>query len=353
MTGTTERTWTRRGVGATALAGLAAARVAGPRPGRATAQQATPDAASAVAIPDLELGLTPGVVPTAFGDVEVPADPRRVVAIKDGSLDFCLAVGLAPVGITRSANGLSAAAYLLDRVDPGIPYVGGWGELDLEAIVALDPDLILGEDTDLEGDAAVLRDRYPCVAIERQEDPDPAALQFWERQHLLWGHATGRDEQARQTITALRQRAAGLRPELGAAVGQSVVVFRPQAGYPVVMSQRWITGVTLAWAGLAGNPLTEGLRPPHSGSTVSLEQIDELDADWLFLAVRDAEQQAALEQVWQANPLYQGLRAVQSGQVAVVDGALWSGAAGVLAAGAMIDDIERILVRGDLAAPPA
>lgn len=321
--------------------------------GRAIAQNATPEASPAAG-GDIfaAIALTPGVVPTAFGDVTVPANPTRIAAITDGAIDAVAALGIQPAAVIASSNGETVAAYLLDTVDPAVSYVGGWGELDVEKIVSLKPDIILADSYLNETDAGLydtLSAIAPVVAPSLYDAPDIDGLQRWEYEQLIYGHALGKTEESRQLAYALRDRAAAIAPTLGDNAGASVIVFRPQPEFAVVMAQRWITGVMLTWSGLSGTPFTEGLEPPHSGDSVGLERLNMLDADWLFAALRNAEMAAELE-VYKENPIFQTVPAAQSGQIASVPGDLWSGAIGILAGHAILDDIERILVRGELEA---
>ncbi len=307
------------------------------------AQDATPAATE-----DIFAGvsLQPGVVPTLFGDIELPASVERVVTLTDGALDAAIAVGVLPVGLTQSSNFEAVAVYIEDMVTHDPTYVGGWGEMNIEAIVALEPDIILTDRYEEEASYELLSAIAPTIVTGEIEVSGPDALQQWEYEHLVWGYALGKEAEARETILALRTRAAELQPSLGDKLGQSVVVFRPQAEFPVVMSHHWITGVMLSWSGMTGNELTESTPPPHSGNTVSLERFDLLEADWLFAATRNEEMVQALQDYLE-NPSFQTLDAVKENQVARVSGDLWSGATGVLAGHAMLDDISKILIDGE------
>jgi iron complex transport system substrate-binding protein len=281
-----------------------------------------------------------GVVPTVFGDVTLPETRERVVTITDGALDAALSVGVMPVGMTRSSNGESVAAYLADSLLGDANYIGGWGELDTEAIIALQPDLILADrylTSDLYDQLSKIATVIAPGAIEVS---GPNGLQQWEYEQLVYGYALGKYDEAQEAILGVRQRAADF-AATSPHVGESVVVFRPQPEFAVVMSHGWITGNVLHWAGFTGNALSEGTPPPHSGRDVGLERLGELEADWLLAATRDAEMSAEL-QVYLENPLFAQLTAAENGQVVEVEGDLWSGATGVLAAHAMLDDIEEI-----------
>ncbi|MBX3070632.1 MAG: iron-siderophore ABC transporter substrate-binding protein [Thermomicrobiales bacterium] len=311
------------------------------------AQEATPATLAGAA------RLPPDLVPTAFGEIPIPGSAERIVTLTDGALDTVIALGSTPVGATTSSNFETPAAYIVDQVPDGITYVGGWGELDLEAIVTLDPDVILTDRWIAEDIYSALVDIAPVIAPLEIDVDGPEALQQWEYEALVWAHALGKDAEALTAIEAVRERAATLAADHPEFNGQSVVVFRPQPNFPVIMSHHWITGVVLTWAGFTGNDLTAELAPPHSGDSISLEELQLLDADWLFAAARDQEQRDALLQIYEENPLFQFLPAAQNGQVVEVSGDLWSGATGILASHAMLDEIESIIFGGSAATPTA
>lgn len=340
------RTISRRHVLAGA-AGLTAATIAGGRIALAQDDE-LPVLAATPVVSGLAVDFPEGVLPTIYGDIEIPEKVETIIAITDGAVDTVLAVGLQPAGVTRSSNGQTVAEYLMDQITPDVIYVGGWHELDLELIVSLAPDVILA-------DRYLFPDQYEPLSqiaptFATGEIPvaldDAEGLQQWEYEHLAWAHVLGKTAEATATIEEVRARAEGLASQIGDNAGNSVVIFRPQAEFPVVMSHAWVTGRVLSWSGLVGNDLTSQMEPPHSGRTISLEQLDLLNADWLLAATRDQEMVDAL-QAYQEMPLFQQIAAVQNDQVVQVDGALWSGATGVIASHAMLDDIDAIFVNGE------
>ena len=308
----------------------------------ASAQQATPSSLW----DNPAIAFAPDTVPTKFGDVTIPDHPERIITLTDGALDAMIALGIVPVGITTSANFQGPATYLADKVPASVAYVGGWGELDLEQVVALNPDLILSNRYLTGDDYEILTKIAPVVAPDEIDVAGPDTLQQWEYEQLVWGHAVRQDAASRALIEGVRSRAGEIGSRLDPHAGESVVVFRPEATFPVVMSQRWITGTVLTWSGFTGNAFSNDLNPPHSGSRVSLEQLDLLEADWLLVAIRDDAQTQAIA-AYEDSPLFQTLSAPGNNQMVLVSGDLWSGATGVLAAHAMLDDIERIFIDGE------
>ena len=106
----------------------------GSEPTDATEGTGAPDEATTV-------DFTDGVGRT----VEVPAEPRRIVAIDlYGSADPLLSVGAPVVGVPVW-DGIYGDVVLHYEGGGDIPKVGKPWELDVEAILALEPDLIVGD----------------------------------------------------------------------------------------------------------------------------------------------------------------------------------------------------------------
>ena len=78
------------------------------------------------------------------GKTEVPETPQRVVVLEPLELDTAIALGITPVGAAVANNVTGIPEYL--GVD-GIKPVGTVSEPNIEAIAALEPDLILGTDS--------------------------------------------------------------------------------------------------------------------------------------------------------------------------------------------------------------
>lgn len=97
------------------------------------------------------------------GTIEVPANPLRIVAIGNASLPF-IDLGGAPIGVTA----MSASALALLPEDQQATFAAAkllgasGGEVDLEQLAALEPDLILAQFPG--GDFEPLKDRLESIA---------------------------------------------------------------------------------------------------------------------------------------------------------------------------------------------
>ncbi len=293
------------------------------------AQDATPDAFSVA-------DLAPGVVPTEYGDVTVPENPERVVVFGDIPLDSAVAVGVVPVGATSTRGSDQVAAYVADEV-PGIAIAGAVSEPNLEAVVALEPDLILTSWAD-EETWKTLSQIAPTIVPLTVPFDGPEGLQFWEYEALIYGHALGKSAEMEQALADVEARVAEVAEAVGEPAGETAAVVRWMEQGPVVMSEQLIGPVMLARLGLNPPAIAQGFDGGHT-DVLSLENLSEVDTDWLFIATFNEDGAAAYEAV-SAEPAFQQLRAAEAGKVAVVNGSLWSSAAGPIAAQRILDDIE-------------
>ena len=82
----------------------------------------------------------------ARGTTDVPTDPQRVVVLEPVQLDTSVALGVIPVGTAVLSETTGVPAYLGEKAAE-IEMVGTVAAPNLEKIVALSPDLIIGTES--------------------------------------------------------------------------------------------------------------------------------------------------------------------------------------------------------------
>jgi iron complex transport system substrate-binding protein len=97
----------------------------------------------------------------ALGTTQVPAEPRRVFVSHGVVVDTALALGVEPVG---AFNFGTRGNFLDDRLPDDAEVLGG-PTPNLEAIAALEPDLILDIDLNVEETYDELSRIAPTVAV--------------------------------------------------------------------------------------------------------------------------------------------------------------------------------------------
>ena len=278
---------------------------------------------------------------TAYGDVEVEGTPERIVTLYEGALDASLAAGITPLGAVTTRGGDNVAEYVEAHLGEDRPAIMGVvREINIEAVLAQQPDLILAP-AQLPDEQYQLLSRIAPTVVPHSQ---PLAADNWKAEARLYGEALNREDAIEDAINAVDQRTSALAEALADAnVSGTAFLVRWMPGGPMVMSENLIATGLLEQVGLdvQGADLI-GERGVHS-DVLSLENLSQVDGDWLFLATLNEDGQAALDSAKQ-SPAFTRLNVVQQEQVVPVNGQLWSSANGPLAAQAILDDIEAALL---------
>ncbi|HLV29664.1 MAG TPA: iron-siderophore ABC transporter substrate-binding protein [Burkholderiaceae bacterium] len=272
---------------------------------------------------------------TAYGPVQVPNEPQRVITLDEGALDTALAAGIQPVGSVAARGGTDLPTYL-QSVAGDIPIVGVTREPNLEAILSQRPDLILAPPGLEKRVYDVLSKIAPTVVS------DVSTTAPWAERNALYAAALNKEDDIAARIAVIQARIASLRERIPAGQTYSVVRWMPQG--PMAMSEKLIAGQILTALGLKSTDVAASLgERPHS-DILSLENLAGVDADWMFIATLNEQGDATLAAA-QKQPAFNRLKAVRNDRAFPADGHVWSSATGVLAAERILDDVERILLK--------
>lgn len=280
----------------------------------------------------------------AMGTTEVPCTPDRVVTLGQGQTDSVLALGVTPVGVVSPWTD-DFYDYLPDEVDDAT-VVGTELEPDLEAIAALEPDVILGSKLRHEALYPQLSQIAPTVFAE-------TIGVAWKDNVSLWAEALCRSDAGEEAVAAYEARADEVEAELHEAgmadTEVSMVRFMPDQ-------------VRIYLTGFPGSVIRDtGLARPEAQQVedweaspqlveISEERIPEMDGDTIFVMVsdewygsRNGQDVDETMERWTSTDLWQGLSAVQDGSVLEVNEDHWNLGGGIGAANAMLDDLEEWL----------
>ncbi|APS23236.1 ABC transporter substrate-binding protein [Streptomyces parvus] len=266
--------------------------------------------------------------------VEIPAEPKRVVTLTQEDLDAVLALDIKPVGITNGQGLDKPPAYLADKVE-GINVVGNLLQPVMDKVVAAKPDLILAGDMQDEQVLKQLREITPATLVTMAPTDD------WKLFFRGVGNAVNKLDAANKFITDHEAAAKAAGEKLGKNKGAEVSIVRWNPDGP-----SWMENKQFA----SGVALEMGLKRPKSQDkdgnahtpSLSLEKINEIDGDWLFLSTLTSDGEKALKDV-QSKPAYKELGAVKNGQAVTVDGSVWSTRGGPLAADVVLGDYVKAL----------
>ncbi|MGG6242427.1 iron-siderophore ABC transporter substrate-binding protein [Nodosilinea sp. AN01ver1] len=275
-----------------------------------------------------------------LGETCVPMQPSRVVALDHTAAGNLLSLGVMPVGV--ASNLLHQLAERL----PDVPRLGQSNQINLEALAALQPDLIIGAASDLEGTYDKVSAIAPTVAFEMQTTAD------WQRPFRFHAQVLGLESRAEAVLNQYQQRVEALRNQLGSPPAQvSLVRVMAQSGQISLYLKNCFGGSILADIGFARPPAQDEGTPeqPPFTKLISREALPEADGDVILLfsfgATPEiaAAAEAELDRL-KTDPLWQSLRAVQQNQVYGV-GHYWGAGNSPLAAEWVLDDVEQYLLQ--------
>jgi iron complex transport system substrate-binding protein len=289
----------------------------------------TADAETAKLGSDAQPGQFPRTVKHALGETKLEKKPERVVVLDSGELDDVLALGITPVGMATTAGQNGVPSYLADKAQ-GIKTVGGISELNLEAIAALKPDLILGSKLRANDLYPELSAIAPTVFSIRPGFP-------WKENFLLVADSVGEEDKATGLLNDYQKRADDVKSKVEGSPTISLVRFRP--GDIRLYGNLSFIGVILKDIGLP-RPKIQDVQ--DLAVEVSQENIGKADGDWIFYSSYGKPDTTAENTVVNGN-LWKALPAVRDGQVARVDDEVWFLGLGPIGAMDVLNDLEKLL----------
>jgi len=258
------------------------------------------------------------------GETQVPLDPKRVVSLRPHLTDTLLALGVTPAGAATWNN--EHPEYLAETL-AGVALVGSPDTPSLEAILALEPDLIVTPpyEPDLYPQLSRIA---PTVVLDWKTD--------WRDDVRDMGVVLGREEAAQEIVAAYDEKVAGARERLEQTVGdESVMFLRARDKDLIYYGSETHVGLVL-YTDLGLTPFT-GMT--EAFESFSMEILPELDPDHIFFVVNSGAEAEALARDLQESSLWSGLEAVQQGNVYPVDFESWVNGYAPLARSQNVDDV--------------
>lgn len=254
----------------------------------------------------------------AFGTAEVDGQPDRVVTLGQGSAETAIALGVTPVGIEEYPWGADETGYLPwiheaveERGDDLPEQFTGGTELDVEAILELDPDVILAPWSGItEEQYDVLSDIAPTVAY-----PEEPWTITWEQQIEMVSAALGEPARAQELIDEVEDTfAEAAHPEWEDHTFS--FIYNDGPGTLGVMFPDEQRVAMVRKLGLTVDPIVEeldGYKVEGTDSAmIGLENADMLsDSDLIFTFYSDEENREEIE----AQELYGAIPAIADGAV--------------------------------------
>ena len=282
-------------------------------------------------------GAATRTVTSDSGPVQVPSDPKRVVAAVGSFETDMVAVGVIPVLTTSFAGpwvDLPDSVTITDNIPP-----------TPEELLRARPDLIVGwnwltEEPTFDEISKIA----PYVGLgESAETAGPGfdssqPTRSWDTLFLSVCDAVNRRAAGESMVAEFEERLDALAARRSGRPPASVA--RIEFYEPGKFSYRGQTEDTAELMRRIGLTV---VGPDSSVNEESLERLPDIDADWLVVAAGSENIPRALYDEVAATDLFKAMPAVKAGRVHVVDADLWPGF-GHLWAWALVDDLERLFV---------
>jgi iron complex transport system substrate-binding protein len=268
----------------------------------------------------------------AMGTSEVPAEPKRVVILTNEGTEALLKMGVTPVGAVNSWTGDPWYAHIAGQME-GVEPVGFESEVNVEAIAALEPDLIIGNKMRQEAIYEQLNAIAPTVFAETLRGN-------WKGNFELYSKALNKAEEGQKILSDYDAHLAEFAAKAGDKLDMEVSIIRFMADHARIYHKDSFSGVILEQIGFK-RPESQNVDDFMEKATK--ERIPAMEGDILFYFTYEPGDGAATknEGDWVNDPLFKNLEVAKAGKVYKVDDTIWNTAGGVIAAELLIADLEK------------
>ncbi|WP_338652054.1 ABC transporter substrate-binding protein [Lysinibacillus sp. Y5S-8] len=239
---------------------------------------------------------------------ELPAEVKNIVAASLESMEDAAMLGIKPVGVLEVGGKIPA--YLASDFE-GATLVGNKMEPNAEAILNLDPDVIVGTSKFPEEMAEKLKKIQTMI-------PYSHISTNWKENLTLLAQLADKEDDAKKIISDYEAKVADAQVKTKEQLAdKQVLIIRVRGGvmyiYPAGVYLNPVLYEDL------GAPVPEVLTTAKAQAELSLETLAQVNPDAIFLQFEESENTdspKALEEL-QKNPIFNSLKAAQNNQVFV------------------------------------
>lgn len=301
-----------------------------PAPGAGESSSSTPATAAAATS-----AAFPVTVESAYGELTFDAAPERIVALTYQVADILVSLGVQPIAVAMSQQDIDDQApwlngQLTGTLDPALSNPDY--TVNIEKVLSYQPDLIVGDSWQVADQATfdTLNTIAPTYAGAIKGNTD------WDVLTTALGDIVGDPDRAAAEIAAVEASFASSRDQLESLQGKTYqwVRFATTEGF-AFGNGSWLEQFGLVPAANQDNAM--------QGAAISLENLDQLNADVLAIWAYDNEQG-----VLEADSRFQALPSSQAGLVVWADlkVAYATNGPGPLSLGYVNDVVTPILAAG-------
>jgi ABC-type Fe3+-hydroxamate transport system substrate-binding protein len=263
------------------------------------------------------IAVFPKTVHHAKGETVIDKMPERIVVLYPWlTLDNLLALDIKPTAVTNAEGWFKTKtglpSYLEERLQ-GVELLGPDQPLDVEKVLATEPDLIFGIHDMISDQYDKLNQIAPTIAFERPNVAACTAHCDWRSYHRNIASIFGKEEQAEKTIAEIERQMAEAKEKLAKSVGKdSVAILYIANDTMMLISDEKDSMVKLLYHELGLTPAMpiKDLKEMND-QLISLEGLAALNPDRILLYWTE---KAELEKI-EKSAVWQNLKAVKNKHV--------------------------------------
>ncbi|MEM7118825.1 MAG: iron-siderophore ABC transporter substrate-binding protein [Chloroflexota bacterium] len=274
---------------------------------------------------------------------DIPANPQRIIAADEGTMVDLLALGVTPVGVNDF--GRRDFSRFLDYDADAIASVGTPDGPNYEAILVLEPDLIIAREEHFTWTSPRMRSRLEAIAPVAVSPHSGAP---WDEHLRFVAQLVNKEAEAEELIATYETRLQEFRTAWAAAGGgETIGIVRSRPNGLQVYAKESFIAETVKSADLT---MPDGFEELPRRNNISLEELDTLSSDYLFVMMRNEDEAVAFLEA-SASPLWEFLPAVQNEQVHQVNWSVWVAGWNVVGAQLVLDDLFFFLLDSESPTP--
>ncbi|GBF77099.1 hypothetical protein PA598K_05623 [Paenibacillus sp. 598K] len=280
-----------------------------------TPSDPTPPAAGESETPAAEEEGSTQQVEHLKGTSEVPRTIERMVVLSAAYVDHMLTIGEKPAGVNSETRyGADYLPYLADELQ-GVPTVGSADSPNLEAILDINPDVIVIESRTAENTYEQLEKIAPTIVLGTEWLDYGEEADFWTADLLAIAKLYDKVDVAEARIAEVKEQTAQLRERIQALPEKKLAYLRIREKTLQIYAQKGHPTTTLLYEELGFEP--SAVTPTEDREDLSQERIPDLDANFIVTEVDPNGEQLQEEII--ASALWQAVPAVAADQVLQTD----------------------------------
>ncbi|WP_458463557.1 ABC transporter substrate-binding protein [Paenibacillus sp.] len=273
------------------------------------------------------------------GTALVPQKIERMVVLSAAYIDHMLTIGEKPAGVNVEVRyGGDYLPYFADQL-AGIPTVGSADSPNLEAILQIDPDVIVIESRTAESTYDQLEKIAPTIVLGTEWLDYADDTTYWTQDLLTIAGMYNKVDLAKEKIAEVEQQAKQLKAKIEQLDQKKLAYLRVREKTLQIYAAKGHPTNTLLYHDLGFVPTA--VTPAEQREDLSMEKIADVDADYVVLEI-DPNADEYLNSM-NASSLWKGVPAVGADQVYTTDSFWLFKGWGAIGRSEIINEVEDMI----------